>query len=310
MFPAMADLDVLVLGDANPDLVLRAPAFGPVTEQREIVVDDARMTVGGSGAIFACGLARLGRHVGFAGVVGEDAFGRFMQERLLERSVDLRPLVRRERPTGVSVILSANHDRGIFTFPGTIAALRPEDVRDEVLAGARHVHVSSFFLQDALRPGLAALLERARSFGATTSLDPNWDPAEAWDAGLLEALPHVDVFLPNEAEVTRIARLEDVERAAASLGERGPTVVVKRGRDGSLAWRGGAIARSPAVDADVVDTTGAGDSFDAGFVHAFLERWDLGRALAFANACGALSCRAPGGVDGQPTLEEALARAG
>jgi sugar/nucleoside kinase (ribokinase family) len=210
----------------------------------------------------------------------------------------------------VSVILSASDDRGIFTFPGTIAAMRPDDVRDEILARTRHVHVSSFFLQDALRPGLPSLLERARSLGATTSLDPNWDPAERWDDGLLDALANVDVFLPNAAEVTRIARVDDVEGAAAALGERGPTVVVKCGEDGSLAWREGTVTRSPAARAEIVDTTGAGDSFDAGFVYAFLEGWALERALAFANACGALSCRAPGGVDGQPTLEEVLALVG
>jgi sugar/nucleoside kinase (ribokinase family) len=310
MFQPVSNLDVLVLGDANPDLVLSGTALGAATGQREVVVDDATMTVGGSGAIAACGLARLGRRVGFAGVVGDDVFGRFMEERLLERSIDVAPLIRRAQPTGISVVLSSPGDRGIYTFPGTIAALGPADVREDVLAGARHVHVSSFFLQDALRPGLAALLERARSFGATTSLDPNWDPAERWDDGLLDALAHVDVFLPNEAEVTRIARTDDVEAAASSLADRAGSVVVKRGAEGALAVREGVLTRAPAAAADVVETTGAGDSFDAGYLHAFLEGWSVGRALAFANACGALSGRAAGGVEAQATLEEAFALAG
>ncbi len=151
-----------------------------------------------------------------------------------------------------------------------------------------------------------------RRDGAGTSLDPNWDPAERWDDGLLEVLEHVDVFLPNEAEATSIARTGDVETAARRLAERAGLVVVKLGRAGALAAHGdGAIVRAGAVgDVEIVDTTGAGDAFDAGFILAILRGWALERALAFANACGALSCRGTGGVDAQATLEEGLALLG
>jgi sugar/nucleoside kinase (ribokinase family) len=215
---------------------------------------------------------------------------------------------REDEPTGISVILSSRDDRGIYTAPGTTASLLAGDIPDGLLEDARHVHVASFFLQHALRPALPDLLARARGAGATTSLDPNWDPAEGWDDGLLELLEHVDVFLPNEAEVTRIAGTGDVEAAARRLAERGPLVVVKCGGDGALACRDDVLIEAASVGGvPIVDTTGAGDAFDAGFVRATLEGWPLERALAFANVCGALSCRAPGGVDGQPTLEEALA---
>ena len=301
--------DVVVLGDANPDLVLRTDELVAATGQREVLVEGASLTVGGSGAIFACGAARLGLRVAFVGMLGRDVFGRFMEEALRERDVDVSHVVWREDvATGVSVVLSAPEDRGIYTASGTIARFDTASVDEGLLADARHVHVSSYFLQQALRPDLPALLERARAGGATTSLDPNWDPSERWDDGSFEVLGQLDVFLPNAAEAMRIARLDDVPEAARTLAERAGLVVVKLGEQGSLAAHGDDVTLADAVPAvEIVDTTGAGDAFDAGFVRAVLEGWPLERALAFANACGALSCRGVGGVDSQPTFEEALA---
>ncbi len=307
----MERFDVLVLGDANPDLILRGGDLGPVADQREAVADSAAFTVGGSGAIFACAAARLGLRVVFAGVVGDDAFGRFMREELEARGVDARGLVVAPgRATGVSVVLSRPGDRGTYTVPGTIADLSAGAVDREVLATTRHVHVASYYLQRALRPGLPGLLQQARSAGATTSLDPNWDPAEAWDGGLLDLLAHVDLFLPNAAEAVRIAGVNDLDEAVAVLAGRAGAVAVKLGERGSLARRGDELVRVPGIDVDVLDTTGAGDAFDAGLVCGVLNDWPLDRALSLANACGALSCRSVGGVDGQPVLEEALAAVG
>jgi len=300
--------DVLVLGDANPDLILRGGDLGPVANQREALAESSAFTVGGSGAIFASAAARLGLRVVFAGVVGDDVFGRFMREELEARGVDARGLVVAPgRSTGVSVVLSRRGDRGTYTVPGTIADLAAEDVDRELLATAGHVHVASYYLQRALRPGLPGLLRRARSAGSTTSLDPNWDPAEAWDGGLLELLAHVDLFLPNAPEAVRVAGADDLDEAVAVLAGRAGTVAVKLGEGGSLARRGDEVVRVAGIDVDVLDTTGAGDTFNAGLVSGIVRGWPLERALSLANACGALSCRSVGGVDGQPTLEEALA---
>lgn len=303
----MDRFDVLVLGDANPDLILRGGDLGPVSDQREALAGSATLTIGGSGAIFACAAARLGLRVMFVGLVGDDDFGRFMRSELEARGVDARGLsVREDRSTGVSVVLSRPGDRGTYTAPGAIADLSADAIDRETLASAEHVHVASYYLLRALKPDLPGLLRQARSAGSTTSLDPNWDPTETWDGGLLDTLADVDLFLPNAAEVERIARDDDVEAAVEGLAGRTDTVAVKLGDGGGLARRGDEIVRLPGIEVDVVDTTGAGDAFDAGFVFGVVRAWPLERALGLANACGGLSCRAVGGVDGQPTLDEAL----
>lgn len=242
----MADFDLVVLGDANPDLILAGdvvPRFG----QAEQVLADARLTVGGSGAITACAAARLGLSVAFCGVVGDDHFGRLMRDELTSRGVDVTGLATDPAlPTGVTVVLSRPDDRASLTYPGAIAAMRASLVDRDLLHAARHVHVSQYFMQDALRPDLAALVDDAHASGATTSVDPNADPERKWNGGLRDLLARVDVFLPNAAEALAIAGEADLDRAVRALARAGTTVVIKDGSRGALAARGDDLARSPA----------------------------------------------------------------
>jgi sugar/nucleoside kinase (ribokinase family) len=194
----------------------------------------------------------------------------------------------------------------MLTSPGTIAALRPDDVPVAALAGPRHAHFSSFYLQEGLRAGVAELLSSARAAGTTTSLDCGWDPRDEWAGGLDAALAATDVFFPNAVEACRIAGSDDPEEALERLAARVPTVAIKLGEHGAIACRGSlrAVATPPPVAA--IDATGAGDSFAAGFVRGLLDGRSLADTLSLAVACGALSTRALGGVDAQPTLDEAL----
>ena len=303
----MAEFDLLVLGDVNPDIVLRGGDVEPAFGQAERIVDQAHLTIGGSGAILACGAARLGLRVALAGVVGNDLFGRFMAQELQARGVETRGLtVDPTRPTGLTVVLSKIDDRAMLTAAGTIGDLRASLIDPDLLSAAEHVHVSSYFLQRGLAADLPEVFRQLHAAGSTTSIDPNWDPSDEWDGGLLSLLADVDVFLPNAMEAMRLTRTSDLDQAIERLRSRAETVVVKVGSKGAVAAHPGGVVRAPGLPVPVVDTTGSGDSFDAGFLAGSIKGEPLERCLAIGNACGALSALASGGTDGQPTMEEAI----
>jgi sugar/nucleoside kinase (ribokinase family) len=297
--------DIIVVGEINADLILKGdvtPAFGQV----EKLLDDATLTIGSSSAIFACGAARLGLKVAFIGKAGEDEFGRFMLREMQGRGIDTSGVVIDPTlKTGLSVILARGNDRAILTYLGTIAALRYDDINMNLLQQARHIHVGSYYLLDSLRPDIPKLFKTAHDFGMTTSLDTNYDPSEKWAGGIHQTLAHTDVFMPNEAELAGISGQTDVESGLKALGERVRLIAVKQGGEGATAWREGHATRQGSIPVQVVDTTGAGDSFDAGFIYGYLNGYPLEKALKLATVCGVLSTRGAGGTAAQATLEEA-----
>jgi sugar/nucleoside kinase (ribokinase family) len=307
-----AGFDIVVLGDANPDLIVRGGDVVPAFGQAERLVDEATLTIGGSGGIFACAAARLGLSVGFVGVVGDDRFGRYMVEELAANGVDTRGVVVDPgRPTGLTIVLSTRDDRAMLTAPGTIGELRADRIDRELLAQARHVHVSSYYLQRGLTPDLPRLFAEVRAAGATTSVDPNWDPSGRWDEALLRLLSSVDVFLPNEMEALSLAHISDLDLAIATLREAGAGVVaVKRDGQGAVGADASGLVRVEGLAVAVVDGTGAGDAFDAGFLACWLEGVPLERALAIGNACGAAAVGGAGGTASLATMGEALERVG
>ena len=298
--------DILVAGEINPDLILLGdvvPEFGQV----EKLVDHAALAIGSSSAIFACGAARLGLQVGFVGVCGTDIFGRFMLEEMQKRNVDVsHVIVREDGDTGLSVVLNQESDRAILTHPGLIAELTASDIPDTLLRQAQHLHVASYFLQTNLQPGLPDLFWRARDLGLTTSLDTNYDPSEKW-TGFDELLSVTNVFLPNEKEALSLSGESNVDEAASRLGSKLEALAIKLGEDGALGIRNGERVRVASIRVKVVDTVGAGDSFDAGFIYGYLKQWGLEKSLQLACTCGALSTQAQGGTTSQPTFDEAMA---
>jgi sugar/nucleoside kinase (ribokinase family) len=301
----MTQFDIIVAGEINPDLILTGdnePVFGQV----EKIIDSATLTVGSSSAILACGAARLGLKVAFIGLCGADIFGRFMLDEMSQRGVDVESVkMDPHRQTGLSVILSKGNDRAILTNPGCMADLHAEDVPDGLLRHARHLHVGSYYLQTSLQPGLLDLFWRARNLGLTTSLDTNWDPSNLW-RGVHLLLPLTHVFLPNENEALAITAAPNLELALKELGRLSETVVIKRGAAGAIACQGKEAASARALPVQTLDTIGAGDTFDAGFLYGFLNNWDLERSLQLAVVCGSLSTRAAGGTAAQPTLADAV----
>jgi len=291
----MSKLDIAIAGEINLDLIL----YGlpePMPTERELLASGFTITLGSSSAILAHNLAALGSRVGFVTKVGNDSFGTLAMERLREIGVDVDHVAHGAK-SGVTFILPHGPQRHILTYPGTISELRLEDLDLDYLASARHFHLSSLFLQRELLPDVPELFRRMKSAGLTTSLDTNDDPDDRWDGVLEEIFPHLDILLPNEHEAIRMSQVDDVETALSRLAQKVETVVVKMGASGAIAIRDGRRFSAPGVPVTVVDPVGAGDSFDAGFLHQFLRAADLTTCLAYGNLCGAFSTTECGGTE-------------
>jgi sugar/nucleoside kinase (ribokinase family) len=240
-------------------------------------------------------------------VVGDDIFGNFMLEALTSCGVDTSyVIIDPAQKTGLTVILNRVDDRAMLTHLGAINALCSDQIPDSLLSQSRHLHLASYFLQTNLQPDVPALFRRARRMGLTTSMDTNWDPEERW-VGVHDILPMTNVFLPNDNEALALARESEVETAARILADDSEVVAVKLGSEGAFAVTCETQVSAPAIPVQVVDTVGAGDAFDAGFIFGYLQGWSLDRTLRLGIACGSLSTQKQGGLEGQPTYDEALA---
>ncbi len=297
-------MDIVVVGELNVDLVLTGlPSLPAYKELR--LAKDMRFTLGSSSAIFACNAAHLGAKVGFVGKVGDDEFGDFMLRSLGQSGVDTSQIIRHPGGrTGICVLMSFPEDYSMVSFPGIRETFRLEDVNFDYVMTARHLHMSSFYIQPALRPGCPKLFRWAKEAGMSTSLDPDHDPAGKWDGGMRDALTNVDLFLPNEQEALGIAGAKDLDDAIAVLRNLAGTTIVKRGAAGVVVVSRGRIIAAPGFTISPVDTTGAGDSFNAGFVFQFMQGAPISRCVTWGNACGALSTQALGGTAGFPTPAE------
>ena len=293
----MPRFDITIAGELNLDLILYGfPESLP--PERELLANDISLTLGSSSAIVAHNLAALGSKVGFTSCVGDDDFARIALSRLQEIGVDISTVVKLpDEKTGVTVILPREKWRNILTYPGTIAKLARHHLDFEFLSSARHFHLSSYFLQMALQPFIPDLLKRLKAAGLTISLDTNDDPADEWQSEVQQILPLVDVFFPNEREAQRITHGSSLDQALEKLTKVVPLVVVKLGSCGAIACRAAERLSSAAIQTPSVDSIGAGDSFDAGFLHAFVRGEDLQTCLENGNLAGALSVTRRGGTE-------------
>jgi sugar/nucleoside kinase (ribokinase family) len=288
-------LDCVVAGEANIDLLMDGVLqLDPGTER---LVNRMDVVLGGSSGITAHNLASLGAKVGFVGVVGNDSFGQIVEQRLRSAGVDLSALRRDPKEkTGITVWLSENGKRAGVTYTGTIAMLRPRDIPEDYLAQARHFHVGHYFLLEKLHSGAAKVFRRAKELGLTTSTDCNYDPTEQWDSGLLDVMKHLDIFFPNDAEAMHITGARSVPDAARELGKLARIVAVKMGAEGAYVYTSGEEFQVPVVKTKVVDTTGAGDSFNAGFLSKFLQGASLRECARFGAKTAARSVTHVGGT--------------
>jgi sugar/nucleoside kinase (ribokinase family) len=293
----LAQFDVTLAGEITMDLLLYGlPEELPV--ERELVANHMALTLGGSPAITAHNLAMLGSRIGFVSQLGADPFTEVCVATLRQAGVDLSHAVapKANVSTGLTVLLQHQRSRRALTYSGATSSLRYKDLDLAYLASGRHFHLSSFFLQSGLRDDVPKLLATMRAAGLTTSLDTNDDPEDLWDGPIAETLAHLDILMPNEREACRLANESSFEDAVRKLAETIPVLVVKRGAKGALAVHQGKRYDAPGYTTKVADVIGAGDSFNAGFLHAFVHRASLDDCLALGNACGAYSTTSSGGV--------------
>ena len=288
--------DVLVVGELNIDFILNDINQFPVIG-KEVLADSMTFTLGSSSAIFACNLSTLGSRVSFAGKLGTDNFGDYIINALHAKGVNTNSILRSpDEKTGATVVLNVGEDRAMVTYPGAMANLTTDHITEQMMRQARHLHVSSVFLQPGIKKNIVTLFKKAKAAGLTTSLDPQWDPAEKWDIDFGSLLRYIDIFMPNEAELQAITRIQDLELAVKALPLTN-TLVVKCGSDGASVWTSeGSIFQPSFLNKKVVDSIGAGDSFDAGFIHSFLQGKPLKNCLEFAALTGAINTTRAGGT--------------
>jgi sugar/nucleoside kinase (ribokinase family) len=299
--PSSKLLDITIAGETNLDLILYGlPASMPT--DRELLGSGFNLTLGGSSSILAHNLSLLGTRVGFTSQIGADEMGDLASARLAEAGLDTSHIARKSgAATGVTILLPHGSERHILTYPGVMADMTVADLDLSYLTYARHFHLSSLFLQTALHPGLPELFDQLRHSGLTLSLDTNDDPSGNWSGVLNPLLDSTDLLLPNEDEIKKIAGKSTLYEALDALAPRVPLIVVKCGARGALVQQQtpNGIQRdwvAPLI-VDPIDTIGAGDSFNAGFLHAWLQGQDPLRAAAFGNITGALSTLRPGGTE-------------
>jgi sugar/nucleoside kinase (ribokinase family) len=306
--------DVITFGDMCVDLILTGQDVSPQFGQVEKLVDDYTLEMGGSCNIFACQCAKLGLRTAVLGRVGEDSFGRLILRRLQEAGVDTRfVIVDPALKTGIGVALCPPGDRAILTYMGTINAVYPQDIIDEILSSTRHIHHGSFYLHTNLLPAVPEIFRRARALGATTSIDTNWDPADVWEGRLDEILPSTDVFMPNDQEAQRIYRrlsgskteAPSFDEAARFFLDRGTgCVTIKAGKQGALVYTGDQTLRGQVEPVSGGDSIGAGDSFDGGFLAGWLRGLPAEECLRIGMACGRSVAAQIGGLAGQPDWKD------
>lgn len=301
----MKKFDVIAIGELNPDLIVTGLAGLPVPG-REIMAEHCSLELGSSTAICASGLAALGLKTAFYGKVGNDFYGTTVTGLLEKNKVDVRNVMIDENvQTGLTIALNVGNDRALVTVAGAIEALGIDEIDINILNDTKHIHVGSFFLQKKLQSGLPGLFAEAKKRGVTTSLDCGWDDSGNWDSGIFEVLKYTDIFIPNETESLHLSRKDNVKEALFALSDIVKIAVIKLGPKGACMKSRDEILTSPAYDTGTpVDTTGAGDSFNAGFIYGYINGYDHEKCLKLANACGSLSVVRKGGASSCPEIDE------
>jgi sugar/nucleoside kinase (ribokinase family) len=301
---------IICLGIMVADVVGR-PLRAVPDPGRLVLVDEMSLHTGGCAINAATALARLGFSVEVVGKIGSDPFGDFLVGALAERSIGAGG-VKRDPEVGTSgtmVMVAPDGERRFVHYIGANARLTLDDIDFAMVAEAAILHVAG----SLVLPGIdgeptAELLRRAKEAGVKTFLDVVWDDTGRWMEDVGPCLPFLDYFVPSLPEAQAITGREDPKEAARFLLDQGVrTIGLKMGAQGCLVMAvEGTSIRQPAFQVDVVDATGAGDAFAAGFIAGVYQGWPLEKTARFANAVGALCVTGLGATGGVGSLDETL----
>ncbi len=302
----MKHFDIAAIGELNVDIILNRIESEPEIG-KEKFAKDMNVTLGSSTAIFAANASALGSKVCFVGMVGKDSFGNLVRTSLEAKGVDTTYLIEGETPTGATICMNYGEDRANLTYQGAMDVMGFADINKKVFDEVSHIHLSSLFMQSALLRDIDKVLDLAKEKGITVSLDTQWDPMETWALDFRKVLPKITIFMPNEKELMALTETEDLESAiSAVMPYLGNAMVVKCGSKGSLLVRkDGSMKLLPAfLNEDVVDAIGAGDSFNSGFITAFVKGLSLEECQETGNLTGAVNTTASGGTGAFTSIED------
>jgi sugar/nucleoside kinase (ribokinase family) len=298
----MKRYDVAVVGEIYEDHVFTGFHAWPKPGE-EVFTSEYIREVGGGGAITACSLAKLGRKVCLVGTVGAEDRP-WIDRRLSNFGVLIDGLVSGSGRSGVTVSLSVIEDRSFFTYIGENSRLEAQLARDQVvemLLASRHVHLA----MPITAPVAQQLVPRLHAADCTISLDVGHHAEWLRDDANHSTRAKVDYFLPNQREAELLSGNSDIASYLDLTRRLGwHTAVVKLGRHGAAMRQEEHTWTVESPDVKVIDTTGAGDAFDAGFIDALLDRVTAEECLRRACVCGSMSTRAAGALTGLPSKKE------
>lgn len=294
----MKKYDAIVIGDANIDLVVAGMSELPKPGQ-EVFVRNMSVHVGGGAALFSMALAKLGLRLAFNGILGKDGFGQYVRDHFDSYGIDTSYILSSSIGTGISIAINPENDRSFISYLGSNAELSLKQLQMDSVAMAKHVHLTGYRGRRNHAEYMNAVRE-IRALGVTTSIDVGWDETGEWFSGIFELMGAVDVFFMNEVEAAHYTGLADIQDIVRHCTQYARHIVIKLGAAGAVAAIDGKLKFRSGFQVPVVDTTGAGDSFNAGYMYGFLTGKPAEQCLLYGNACGAMSVSKAGGSTGTP----------
>lgn len=287
---------VCIIGNLNVDLIMGPLNQGPEWG-KEKVVKYSQLRIAGQVGYTALALANLGIEINVIANVGDDYYGQFILQQMKKFNINTEGIkVIKEAPTGITVsLVNKEGERALISYLGSMEYFKEKDIKEKwhLIEECQYVVFDGYFLLPKLNFDAAGrLLSRIRNSGKTVLLDTGWDPSD-WPSRHIEEikglLRYTDIFLPSLDEAKVITGEKEPGKVLSTLTQYvSSLVVIKMGQKGSVAIKDGKIYKQPPFKVKAIDTTGAGDTFNAGFLYGVMKDWDLGKTLQFATALASL----------------------